>query len=85
MKHRRGTRGAAPASDAARGMPLPARPAASGHVMPRGFFVFLADSRQLVPTRAVSAISAILAETADTAEIQKKRAQNAPFEPNIKP
>ena len=51
MKHERGTGGAAPASDAAglgdaRGTLLPARPAASDCVMPRGVLDFLADSRR---------------------------------------
>ena len=51
MKHERGTRGAALASDVvgrgdARGIPLPARPAASHRVMPRGFWSVLADSRR---------------------------------------
>ena len=49
MKHERGTRGAAPASDAtgrsnAQGTPLPTRPAASRRVMPRGFHVLFADA-----------------------------------------
>ena len=56
VKHGRGTNGAAPASDAAgrgdaRGMPLPAHPAASRRVMPCGFHFFKADSRRLAPTR----------------------------------
>ena len=64
MKHERGTRGAAPASDAAgrsnaQGTPLPTRPAASCRVMPRGFHVLFADaaltradSPGIEPTRA---------------------------------
>ena len=56
MKHRRGTRGAAPTSDAAgRGdvqeTLLPALPAASRNIVPRGFHVLFADSRQREPTR----------------------------------
>ena len=48
-KHRCGTRGAAPASDAAgrsnaQGTPLPARPAASRCVVPHGFHVIFIDS-----------------------------------------
>ena len=51
MKHGCGTKGAAPASDAAGrgdalGTPLPAHPTASRRVMPRGFHVFLADLRR---------------------------------------
>ena len=50
MKHGRGTRGATPAFDAAGrgdapGTLLPARPAVSSRIVPRGFHVFLADSR----------------------------------------
>ena len=49
MKHGRGTRGAALASDAAGrgdapGTLLPARPAVSSRIVPHGFHVFLADS-----------------------------------------
>ena len=60
MKHGCGTRGAAPASDAAgcgdaSGTPLLARPAASRCVVPCGFHVLLVDSRRLVPTRADAA------------------------------
>uniref|UniRef100_A0A7N2LAM1 Translation initiation factor 5A C-terminal domain-containing protein n=1 Tax=Quercus lobata TaxID=97700 RepID=A0A7N2LAM1_QUELO len=56
MKHGRGTRGAAPVSDTAgrgdaQGMPLPARPAASRHVVPRGFHVLFVDSHRREPTR----------------------------------
>ena len=51
MKHERGTRGVALAFDAAgrsnaQGTPLPMRPAASRHVMPRGFHVLFADASQ---------------------------------------
>ena len=56
MKHERGTRGATPSSDEvgrgdAQGTPLPARPAASRRVVPRGFHVIFADSRRREPTR----------------------------------
>ena len=87
VKHGRGTKGAASASDAAgrgdaRGTPLPARPAASGHVA----FIFLkptridaapnrADSRGIGPIRACIGRnrpyrpeSAILAVSAETAD-----------------
>ena len=56
MKHGRGTRGAAPASDATRCSDtprtlLPARPTVSRLVVPRGFHVFLVDLRRRVPMR----------------------------------
>ena len=55
-KHGRGTGGAAPASDSAgrgdaQGTPLPARPAASGRVGPRGSHVVFTDARRREPTR----------------------------------
>ena len=42
IKHGRDTGGAAPASDA-QGMPLPARPAVSRRVVPRGFHLLFTD------------------------------------------
>ena len=50
-KHGRGTRGAAPASDAAgrgdaQGTPLPARPVASSRAVPRGSHVVFTDASQ---------------------------------------
>ena len=56
-KHGRGTGGAAPASDTvgrgdAQGTPLPARPAASGRVGPRGSHVVFTDASRFGPTRA---------------------------------
>ena len=69
-KHGRGTGGAAPASDEvgrgdAQGTPLPARPAASGTWIPRGFHrrtptradmaSTRADSGRLGPESAISA------------------------------
>ena len=49
MKHGRGTRGAAPASNVAghgnsQGTPLPARLAASCRVVPRGFHMLFTDA-----------------------------------------
>ena len=67
-KHGRGTGGAAPASDAvgrsdAQGTPLPARPAASGHVDPTWFSPTRADvsrygfdARRREPIRADSGL-----------------------------
>ena len=86
VKHRRGTRGAVPASDAATRKGrlcsrVPSRPAASCHMA----FVFFK------PTRADAALTrAVSAETAETADSgrnsrKKKKVQNAPFELNIKP
>ena len=56
MKHGRGARGAAPTSNAAgrddaQGTLMPACPATSRRVVPRGFHVLFADSRQREPTR----------------------------------
>ena len=89
VKHGRGTKGAASASDAAgrgnaRGTPLPARPAASGHVA----FIFLkptrtnaapnrADSGLYWPESAVSVVSAETAETADSGRNSKKKKKGA--------
>ena len=56
--------------------PLPARPVASRHVMPRGFWSVLADSSRLELYRPIRPIQA---------EIPKKNVRNAPFKPNIKP
>ena len=55
-KHGRGTGGATPASDEvgrgdAQGTPLPARPAASGRVGPRGSHVVFTDARRREPIR----------------------------------
>ena len=91
-KHRRGTGGAAPVSDAAgrgeaQGTPLPARPAASGSVGPRGSHVGFFDARRREPIRAESGlnrpvsagigwyrpISAETAETADSGRNSKKK------------
>ena len=97
MKHGRGTRGAAPASNAAGrgdtpGTPLPARPDASRHVMPRGFHVFLADSRRCEPTQLrfglICAESGRLGpESADSGRNskKKKKVQNALFNLYINP
>ena len=86
MKHRRGTRGAVPASDVVTRKGrlcscVPSRPTASCHMA----FVFFK------PTRADAALTrAVSAETAETADSgrnsrKKKKVQNAPFELNIKP
>ena len=95
MKHKRGTRGAAPASNAAGrgdtpGTPLPMRPAASHHVVPRGFHMFLADSRQHKPTRLrlgpIHAKSGRISRNGQfrpkfkKKKKKKKKVQNAPFD-----
>ena len=89
-KHGRGTGGAAPASDAAgrgdaQGTPLPARPAASGHVDPTWFSLTRADaSRYGFDARRREPIRADLGRYQPKqpipAEIQKKKkkTQNAP-------
>ena len=98
MKHRHSTRGAAPASDAAGhsdapGTPLPMRLATSHHVVPRGFHMFLADSRRHKPTRLwlgpIRAKSGRLGpyqpKQTIQVEIQKKKVQNAPFDLYLNP
>ena len=100
MKHGRGTRGAALASDAAGrgdapGTLLPARPAVSSLIVPRGFHVFLADSRW-----HGSNSSRFARNRADSGRIgwngrnrwfrpkfkkKKKRVQNAPFDLYLNP
>ena len=100
VKHGCGTRGAALASDGvgcgdARGKPLPACPAASRSIMPRGFCFFLSRLAptwlRLGPIHAESGLnqpeSTVSAETADSGRNsrKKKRVQNAPFKLNIKP
>ena len=85
-KHGRGTGGAAPASDTvgrgdAQGTPLPARPAASGHVDPTWFSPTRADvsrhgfdARRREPIRADSDLNRpISAEIADSGRNSKKK------------
>ena len=77
------------------GMPLPARSAASRRVMPRGFWSVLADSRRCGFDSGQFALNRANLGRIDLnrlyrpiqAEIQKKKkkVQNAPFKPNIKP
>ena len=81
-KHGRGTGGAAPASNAAgrgdaQGTPLPARPAASGHVDPTWVSSTRADASRFGPESAgigrYRPESAETAETADSGRNSKKK------------
>ena len=79
MKHRRGTRGAAPTSDAAgrgdvQGTLLPALPAASRNIVPRGFHVLFVDSCRFARNRADSGLNRPKrSKRTIQAEIQKKK------------
>ena len=97
MKHGRGTRDAAPAFDAAGcsdapGTPLPVCPAASRRIVPRGFHVFLADSRRreltqlrLRPIRAESGLNRPYRFRPKLKKKKKKKVQNALFDLYLNP